>query len=211
MIKWAIEIASIPLIFAGSLIIYLGRLATAATGPSRVALRDSDGPYNVCLNALLLASLAWSGWQYGELIAGALATLAWVPSWGAFAVGIGLSTFTQLIQARALRENTPSKTYDRFAANRRERLQEGVLDGLVDVAQAHGKRFNSAGMARLRMFGAFAICSWAAEFIIQALNAGWVAPWFSLGNLAVLACVIVGVFMFELMAMLDQEGNEDNG
>ena len=206
IIKWVIEIASIPFMFLGTLIIYIGRLVTSATGGGRVTLRDTDGPYNACLNLMLLTSLAWSGWQYGKLSDGYLSGLSWMPIWGGFAVGIGLSTLTQLIQARALRMSTPAKAYEKFTQNAKQRLNEESLEGLVDVAQAHGKRYNSAGMAKLRMFGLFAIAAWIAEFVVQSLNASWAKPWFSVGNLGVFAGVVVATFMFELMAMLDQEG-----
>lgn len=192
--------------FLGTLIIYIGRLVTSATGGGRVALREGDGPYNACLNLMLLASLAWSGWQYGELVAGYLSALSWMPVWGGFAAGVGLSTLTQLIQARALRMSTPARAYEKFTRNAKQRLNEETLGDLVDVAQAHGKRYNSAGMAKLRMFGLFAIAAWIAEFVVQSLNAVWAKPWFSVGNLGVFAGVLVATFMFELMAMLDQEG-----
>jgi len=207
-IRWIIEIASIPLMFVGALIIQSGRLVTSATGGGQAALRDTDGPYNFCLNLMLLASLAWSGWQYGALADGYFSSLLWMPAWGGFAVGVGLSTLTQLIQARALRMSTPTKAYDNFSRNARRRINEEELDPLVDIAQAHGRSYNSAGMTKLRMFGIFAIAAWVAEFVVQALNASWALPWFSVGNLGVFAGVLVATFMFELMAMLDQEGAE---
>lgn len=205
-IGWAVELVSIPVKFVGAAVIICGRVLSAATAGGKAELRDADSAYHVLLNLLLITSFCWSGYQYGQLAASNVDQLAFISGpRAAFAVGLGLSSLTQLIQARALRQNSPQKAYAKFSETQNRRLDEEQLEDLIDLAQANGKRYNSAGMFKLRMFGMFAMAAWATEGIVQGMAADWSTPWFQLQNAGVLAGVVVLTFLFELLAAMDEE------
>lgn len=187
------------------LISWLSNLLVSVTGGDTESSGQRTSEQSIqdkFLDALIVASVGWSANQWG-LTLGGLGWLAGVPGWGLFACGLTTTIFTQCIQSRFLRRDTPS-TRKREAQEYSQYKSMAVSPELIDVAQQKVREYNNAGVKSAYFLGSIVAVTWVTETWAMSVNATWPAARFSLATIAVLASCLFQALQTEALLKLKE-------
>jgi hypothetical protein len=209
-----VAIAALPLSvvvelcsYFGSAIVWVSRQLIALTGGGRAYLTGGETIQEKFFHGLILLSFGNSARQW----IAALSLMPWAialpyASFSIAILGFTASLFTQVIQSRLLRRDTPEVRYAQ-AENlaQYDHMNPAAFEEKIDIAKNAADKYNKAGVLSSQMIGAVVCSTWIIETMVMGTGAVWPNPAISFAGLAVLAANILQAFSTEMLIKLEED------
>jgi hypothetical protein len=191
----------------GSAIVWVSRQLIALTGGGHAHLTGAETIQEKFFHGLILLSFGNSARQW----IAALSLMAWAIALPYAPISIAVlgftaSLFTQIVQSRLLRRDTPEiRAAQAETLAQYDQMSAAIFEEKIEIAKNAADKYNKAGVLSAQMIGAVVCSTWIIETTIMGTGAVWPNPAISFGGLAVLASNILQAFSTEMLIKLEED------